>query len=113
MLIEAARVAGVPSLGGGRRITLGGRLRSRGPWPGEIAAQSLLQRASLRYHKGGIILTGSRSFGELGDIFTDHVLAVASLLGNGGIPPLSGVYPLPSQGFPLWRNRQVLCYTAW
>ena len=44
-----------------------------------MAAQFLFQLVSRRYRKGSIILTSNKSFGEWGDIFTDHVLATAIL----------------------------------
>ena len=44
-----------------------------------MAAQFLFQLVSRRYHKGSIILTSNKSFGQWGDIFTDHVLATAIL----------------------------------
>jgi len=44
-----------------------------------MAAQFLFQLVSRRYQKGSIILTSNKSFGDWGDIFTDHVLATAIL----------------------------------
>ena len=44
-----------------------------------MAAQFLFQLISRRYQKGSIILTSNKSFGDWGDIFTDHVLASAIL----------------------------------
>ena len=44
-----------------------------------MAAQFLFQLVSRRYHKGSIIITSNKSFGQWGDIFTDHVLATAIL----------------------------------
>ncbi len=43
------------------------------------AAQFLFQLVSKRYHKGSIVLTSNKSFGEWGDIFSDTVLATAML----------------------------------
>ena len=42
-----------------------------------MAAQFLFLLVSRRYRKGSIILTSNKSFGEWGDIFTDHILATA------------------------------------
>lgn len=47
--------------------------------PDRMAAQFLFQLVSRRYQKGSTILTSSKSFGERGDIFSDHVLAPAIL----------------------------------
>jgi DNA replication protein DnaC len=43
------------------------------------AAQFLFQLVSRRYQKGSIILTSNKSFGEWGEIFSDHILATAIL----------------------------------
>lgn len=42
-------------------------------------AQFLFRVVSRRYQKGSIILTSNKSYGEWGDIFSDHVLATALL----------------------------------
>ena len=44
-----------------------------------MAAQFLFRLVSRRYHKGSVILTSNKSFGEWGDIFADPVLATAIL----------------------------------
>ena len=44
-----------------------------------MAAQFLFQLVSRRYRRGSIILTSNKSFGEWGDVFSDHVLATAIL----------------------------------
>jgi DNA replication protein DnaC len=44
-----------------------------------MAAQFLFQLVSRRYHKGSIIISSNKSFGQWGDIFTDQVLATAIL----------------------------------
>jgi DNA replication protein DnaC len=43
------------------------------------AANFLFQLVSRRYERGAIILTSNKSYGEWGDIFSDHVLAAAIL----------------------------------
>ena len=43
------------------------------------AANFLFQLVSRRYERGAIIITSNKSYGEWGDIFSDHVLAAAIL----------------------------------
>lgn len=43
------------------------------------AANFLFQLVSRRYERGAIILTSNKSYGEWGDIFSDHALATAIL----------------------------------
>jgi|SRR6476620_3810953 len=43
------------------------------------AANFLFQLVSRRYERGAIIVTSNKSYGEWGDIFSDHVLAAAIL----------------------------------
>jgi len=67
---------------------LGRRLSSAAHGPPPIRCETrllavrsfvLFQLVSRRYRKGSIILTSDKSFGEWGDIFSDHVLATAIL----------------------------------
>jgi DNA replication protein DnaC len=43
------------------------------------AANFLFQLVSRRYERGAIILTSNKSYGEWGEIFSDHALATAIL----------------------------------
>jgi DNA replication protein DnaC len=43
------------------------------------AANFLFQLVSRRYERGAIIVSSNKSYGEWGDIFSDHVLAAAIL----------------------------------
>src|SRR5260370_33632456 len=43
------------------------------------SAQFLFRLISRRYQKGSIILTSNKSYGELGDVVSDYVLATAML----------------------------------
>jgi len=45
----------------------------------QLGAHCFFQLISRRYEKGSIIFTSNKSYGELGDIFRDHVIAGAIL----------------------------------